>query len=128
MSTGQNCVSATQMQATFNTYLSVLCHVCVLCSRLLCPYFVCFLSLLSVIIGNFVQLCLSIIYIILCIYNPVCSVWFGLVYSLLPCVPVCVHLALSCAALFGVITDCLFELYHRLHVHRDRNVQNLKQN
>ncbi len=33
--------------------------VCVMCSRLLCPYLVCFLSLLSVILVNSVQLCLS---------------------------------------------------------------------
>ncbi len=32
----------------------------------------------------------SLSIIILCIYNPDCSVWFRLVYSLLPGVPVCV--------------------------------------
>ncbi len=71
--------------------------VCVMCSRLLCPYLVCFLSLLSVIISSFLSSCvcdLSCVFIVL-------SVQFDLVlvYSLLPSVPVGVSLALSCPAL-----------------------------
>ncbi len=52
---------------------------------------------------SLVQMWLSII---LCIYFPVCSVWFHLVYSLLPGVSVCVYPAVSCPALFGYIKDC----------------------
>ncbi len=46
-----------------------------------------------------VQLCLSHYLWLYCVlYSPVCSVWFGLVYSLLPGVPVCVYLASPCPA------------------------------
>ncbi len=48
--------------------------------------------------------------IILCIYGPGCSIWFCLVYSLLPGVPVCVSLALSCTALFVYIKDYYLSL------------------
>ncbi len=49
--------------------------VCVMCSRLLCPYLVCFLSLFRVIYEFIrIQLCLSHYYDYLCIYCPVCSV------------------------------------------------------
>ncbi len=66
--------------------------MCVMCSRLLCPYLVCFLSLFTVIIS---EVCSSHVCLInLCIEVPVCSVSCGLVYSLLPGVPVCVSLAL----------------------------------
>ncbi len=61
------------------------------------------------------QLCFLII---VCIYSPVCSVWFCLFYSLLPGVPVCVYLALSSPALFGVIKDCLFQSHPHLRVPR----------
>ncbi len=33
------------------SFVSVLCRVCVMCSHLLCPYLVCFLSSLSVIMS-----------------------------------------------------------------------------
>ncbi len=93
--------------------------VCVMCSRLMFRFLVCFLSLLSVIISLFLSSCVcQLSMIILCIYSPVCSVWFRLVYLLLPGVPACVYLALSCPALFGVIKDCHFELHPRLHVPR----------
>ncbi len=55
---------------------------------------------------------------ILCIYSPVCSAWFGLVYLLLPGVPVCVSLALSCPALIGFIKDWYFDLHPHLRVPR----------
>ncbi len=60
--------------------------VYVRCSRLLFPHSVCFLSLLNVIISSFSSSCvfLSLSMIILCIYSPFYSVWFCLVYSLLP--------------------------------------------
>ncbi len=67
--------------------------------------------------------------IYLCIYSPVCSVWNGLVFSLFPGVPVCVYLALSCPALFGLIKDYYFQFTPRLRVpvssscvHRDNNL------
>ncbi len=50
---------------------------------------------------------LSMIY--LCIYSPVCSVWFLLVYSLLPVLPVC-QLCLV------LIKDCVLSLRPRLRV------------
>ncbi len=54
--------------------------------------------------------------IYLCIYSPVCSFWFGLVYSLLPGVSVHVSLALSCPALFVHIKDYYLSLSPRLRV------------
>ncbi len=73
-----------------------LCQSSVMCSCLLCPYLVCFLSLLSVIlsVSSRPAVFVSLSMIILCIYSPVCSVLFHLVYSLLPGVPVDVSLAL----------------------------------
>ncbi len=83
--------------------------MCVFCSRLLCPYLVCFLSLFSVIISKFLSSCLGLLsMIILCIYSPVCSVSVGLVYSLLP-VFLCICPALPCLALLVRIKDCIFE-------------------
>ncbi len=56
---------------------------------------------------------LSMIY--LCIYSPVCSVWFRLVYSLLPGVPVCQPcLVLPCLDVF--IKDYYLSLRPRLRV------------
>ncbi len=49
----------------------------------------------------------SLSMIILCIYSPVCSIWFGPVYSLLPGVTVCVYLALPCLALPCLALPCL---------------------
>ncbi len=73
---------------------------CVLIWFVSCP---CFLWLS---VNSCPAVFVSLSMIILCIYSPVYSVWFGLVYSLLPGVPVCVSLALSCPALFGDIKDC----------------------
>ncbi len=61
--------------------------LCVMCSRLLCPYLVCFLSSSDVIIIR-VNSCpavfVSLSVINLCILVHACSVRFHLVYSLLP--------------------------------------------
>ncbi len=98
--------------------------VCVMCSRLLCPYLVCFMSLwVKYVPAVFVSLCVNYpVYI-----SPVLWVWFRLVYSLLPGVSVHVSLALSCPALFVKIKDYYLSLYPRLRVpvppscvHRDR--------
>ncbi len=64
----------------------------------------------------------SLFMTILCIYCPVCSAWFHLVYL---CVSVYLALscpALSCPALFGVIKDChlSYILVPPSCVHRDR--------
>ncbi len=59
-------------RSTNSKFLPVSPLSCVMCSRLLCPYLVCFLSLFSVIISLF---CSAVcVLIILCIYSPVCSV------------------------------------------------------
>ncbi len=59
--------------------------VCVICSCLLCPYLVCFLSSSDVIISLFLssRACL-IVYDYPLYISPVFWVWFRLVYSLLP--------------------------------------------
>ncbi len=50
---------------------------------------------------------LSMIY--LCIYSPVCSVWFSLVYSLLPVFPVCKScLVLPCLALMSSLKTIIW--------------------
>ncbi len=50
---------------------------------------------------------LSMIY--LCIYSPVCSVWFRLVYSLLPVFPVCEPcLVLPCLALMSLLNTIIW--------------------
>ncbi len=72
--------------------------VCVLCFRLMFPYLVCFLSLFNVIIS--LECSAVCVLIILCILVSACSVSCGLVYSLLPGVPVCQPcLVLPCPAL-----------------------------
>ncbi len=87
--------------------MSVLCRVCHVF-----PPLVSLFGLFPVLVSCdlWVNSCpavfVSLSMIILCIYSPVYSVWFVLVYSLVPSVPVCVSLALSCPALFGVIKDC----------------------
>ncbi len=98
--------------------------VCVLCSCLMCPYLVCFLSSSNVII--------SLVCSAVCVNYPVylvhaCSVWFRLVYSLLPGVSVHVSLALSCPALMSPLKTVYLSLPPRLRVpvssscvHRDR--------
>ncbi len=87
--------------------------VCVLCSRLMCPYLVCFLSSSNVII--------SLVCSAVCVNYPVylvhaCSVWFRLVYSLLPGVSVHVSLALSCPALMSPLKTVYLSLPPRLRV------------
>ncbi len=103
--------------------------VCVMCSRLLCPYLVCFLSLFDVIISLFLssRVCL-IVYDYPLYISPVCSVRFGLVYSLLPGVSVHVSHVLSC--LDVSIKDYYFSLGPRLRVpvssscvHRDTQTE-----
>ncbi len=71
------------------SYVRVL--LCVICSRLLCPYMVCFMSLLvKYVPAVFVSLCVNYpVYI-----SPVFWVWFRLVYSLFPGVSVHVSPAL----------------------------------
>ncbi len=63
----------------------------------------------------------------LCIYSPVCSLWFRLVYSLLPVFPVCKPcLVLPCLALMSLLNNiiwvyvlvCVF-LYPPCCVHHD---------
>ncbi len=98
--------------------MSVLCRVC-----LVFPPLVSLFGLIPVLVEwLLVHSCpsvfVSLSMIILCIYSHVCSVRFRLVYSLLPGVPVCVSLALSCPALVGYIKDCYFELHPRLRVPR----------
>ncbi len=61
--------------------------VCVMCSRLLCPYLVCFLSSSDVIISSFLSSCDCVNYPVYLV--PVFWVRFRLVYSLLPVFPVC---------------------------------------
>ncbi len=83
--------------------LSVLCRVC-----LVFPPLVSIFGLFPVLVKCdyefiLVQQCLSIVYDYLCIYSPVCSVWFGLVYSLLPGVTVCVCLAWPGLACFSML-------------------------
>ncbi len=68
---------------------------CVLCSRLLCPYLVCFLSLFSVIIRSFLPSCvclLSMIFLYIKVHVCLVSVFWSTSYN--PCVPVCLSLAL----------------------------------
>ncbi len=55
--------------------------VCVLCSRLLCPYLVCFLSLLSVIISSFFHSAVFVNYLWLSCVFIVLSVQFDFVWS-----------------------------------------------
>ncbi len=74
--------------------------VCVMCSRLLCPYLVCFLSSSDVIISLFLSSRVGLIVYDYPLYiSPVFWVWFRLVYSLLPGVS-CLS-ALSCPALMS---------------------------
>ncbi len=89
--------------------------VCVLCSRLLFPYTVCFLSSFHVIISSFGSRCVCD-----CVYypvylSPVCWVPCRLVYSLF-LVFLSVYLALS--YLDVVIKDYYFEVSPRLRVPR----------
>ncbi len=72
--------------------------VCVMCSRLLCPYLVCFLSLFHVIMSWVCSSCVCLLCVNYPLYiSPVFSVWFRLVYLWLPGVS-CLS-ALSCPAL-----------------------------
>ncbi len=101
--------------------------VCVMCSRLLCPYMVCFLSLFDVIYElSMFQLCLSrYLLITLCIL--VLSFEFDFVWSTRYS-PVFLSMsALPCPALLVKIKDYYLSLYPRLRVlvppscvHRDR--------
>ncbi len=56
--------------------------------------------------------------IYLCIYSPVCSLWFHLVYSLLPVFPVC-QPCLVLTVIWVYVLVCVF-LYPPCCVHRDR--------
>ncbi len=101
-----------------------------MCSRLLCPYLVCFLSSSSVIMSlSMFQPCLcDYVLITLCILVHACSVWFRLVYSLLPRCILSLSPALSCLVLpWCLIKDYYLSLCPRLRVpvppscvHRDR--------
>ncbi len=87
--------------------MSVLCRVC-----LVFPPLVSLFGLFPVLVEwLLVHSCpavfVSLSMIILCIYSPVCSDRFRLVYSLLPGVPVCVSLALSCPVLPCLALSCL---------------------
>ncbi len=103
--------------------------VCVMCSRLLCPYLVCFLSSSDVIMSLFLssRVCL-IVYDYPLYISPVFWVWFRLVYSLLSRCILSVSLALSCHVLpWCLIKYDYLSLYPRLRVpvppscvHRDR--------
>ncbi len=118
-----------------------------MCSRLLCPYLVCFLSSSDVIISSFLSSCvflLSCVCIVLSVQlfrlvTPRCSCLcqpclvlpcLALSCPVLPCpalsCPVLPCLALSCPVLFVYIKDCYFEfilisvfLDPPLCVHRD---------
>ncbi len=86
--------------------MSVLCRVCHVF-----PPHVSLFGLFPVLVKChyeliLVQPCLSnYLWLSLCIYSPVCSVWFRLVYSLLPGVPVCQPcLVLSCPAVSSLKT------------------------
>ncbi len=97
--------------------------VCVMCSRLMFPYLVCFLSSFNVIISWFCSSCVCLINV--CILVPACSVSCRLVYSLLPGDSVSLpSLVLPCLV---IIKDYYFEFTPRLRVpcssrcvHRDR--------
>ncbi len=92
-------------------------------------FYICFIScpcLVWLCVHSCPAVFVSLSMIVLCIYSPVWSVWFGLVYSSLPGVPVCVCLAWPCLAWH--IKDSLFELHPRLCVpwsscvHRDSSI------
>ncbi len=76
--------------------IMILSVVCVMCSRLLCPY----LSSVLVILSSFLSSCVCLIIYDYTVYFIVLSVQFDLVWStqLLPGVPVCVYLASPCPA------------------------------
>ncbi len=107
------------------SFVSVLCRVCVMCSHLLCPYLVCFLSSLSAIELILVQPCLSNYLWFTCVFI-VLSVQFDFVWSTryFPVYPV----SLSCLVLpWCLIKYYYLSLYPRLRVpvppscvHRDR--------
>ncbi len=97
--------------------------VCVMCSRLLCPYLVCFMSLwVKYVPAVFMWLCVNYpVYLV-----PVFWVWFRLVYLWLPGVS-CLS-ALSCPGLM-FIKYYYLSLRPRLRVpvppscvHRDNNI------
>ncbi len=85
--------------------------VCVSCVPASCVHiwFVSCPRLMWLLVNSCPAVCMWLSMINLCIYSPVCSLWFRLVYSLLPVFPVCQ----PCLVL---IKDCYLSLRPRLRV------------
>ncbi len=83
--------------------MSVMCRVCLVFPPLVSLFGLFPVLVEWLLVNSCPAVFVSLSMIILCIYSPVCSDRFRLVYSLLP---VCVSLALSCPALPCLALSC----------------------
>ncbi len=102
--------------------MSVLCRVSCVPASCVHIWFVSCPRLMWLLVNSCPAVFVSLSMIYLCIYSPVCSVWFGLFYSLLPGVSVHVSLALMSTlktVYLSLILVCVF-LVSPCCVHCDR--------